>query len=536
MQDEIDALADGYLRGFHLATRVSLDFRQEVALQSLSTAEIGQLRSAAKQCLDGFFLLRPYLRPATRDELDKHIQGAIFPVCNSWKYTLLVPLFELPRALISYMQQAVPGRPLKSVPSTSKLNNNTRSTSTPTSAGSSSTVERTNYNEIAEELDALLSTFVSHLSAVEQLLMGSRTDGVNQQDEADNEDSRYRASRVSSEAQVMRCNLAMTMASGEMATVKARARARYRVDDGEVVEVSSDEDDDDGDGNDNKETKRKGKKFMSNRGRNLTERVETSKTGIKEEQSEDVKPATHVGQHPNSDKLNKPGEEDAGVHGVRWEEVVDSALLQALEVARDLTESGQADVLAARIHLSDWFSDDSVPTSPRAVASPDVVNQVESSTSNTNCSYDDTTCDASYSSASESQPGSESGLEHPDARQPSKTGHRSTTTSSPLRSLFPLYDRYEELRLAVWLVLPHAKRGKMGAFMRGVDPPLPSPAAGRSVSAEPSVMSGEELVVTRSVRGEESGEQGAGGGKAGMKSVGEAWDELGMMLMLSYAR
>lgn len=59
----------------------------------------------------------------------------------------------------------------------------------------------------------------------------------------------------------------------------------------------------------------------------------------------------------------------------------------------------------------------------------------------------------------------------------------------PLRTLFRLHDRYEEQRLAIWLSLPQDKRSGMGTYMRG--------------------------------------EEG---------KVGEAWDALGLLLLLDYDR
>ena len=61
------------------------------------------------------------------------------------------------------------------------------------------------------------------------------------------------------------------------------------------------------------------------------------------------------------------------------------------------------------------------------------------------------------------------------------------TYPCPLRTLFRLHDRFEEQRLAVWLALPLSSRGGMGNYMRG--------------------------------------EEGA---------IGEAWDALGLLLLLYY--
>jgi hypothetical protein len=83
----------------------------------------------------------------------------------------------------------------------------------------------------------------------------------------------------------------------------------------------------------------------------------------------------------------------------------------------------------------------------------------------------------------------------------------SQTGPTPLRAIFRLHDRYEELRLAVWLTLPTDTRGKMSAYMRG------APTTTQMMKVKGPDMG--DAAFKEKINGR----------------IGEAWDRLGLALL-----
>lgn len=169
---------------------------------------------------------------------------------------------------------------------------------------------------------------------------------------------------------------------------------------------------------------------------------------------------------------------------VVWEEKAEEILYELLEYSRQLLDIRHSHVLIDTPRRSDWL-----PTS----SAINTTKPLETKSTSSGSDED---------SDSESEGDSDSDLD------PSS----SQAGSTPLRAIFRLQDRYEELRLAVWLSLPPDSRGKMSAYMRGAPTP------------------------TQMVR-VKGPNMGAAKFKEMMNGrIGEAWDRLGLALLKKFDR
>lgn len=126
---------------------------------------------------------------------------------------------------------------------------------------------------------------------------------------------------------------------------------------------------------------------------------------------------------------------------IRWEDIAEKSLVECLKVAKELVEAGRLSVLTEDITRSDWLEEEGTDHSDH-----------RSSTSSSSMA-DGTDTDSDQDSFLDSASSDTGGEAH----------------SCPLRTTFRLQDRYEELRLAIWLSIPPASRGGMGTFIRGDD-------------------------------------------------------------------
>jgi len=166
--------------------------------------------------------------------------------------------------------------------------------------------------------------------------------------------------------------------------------------------------------------------------------------------------------------------ETSGLHdvSVKWEEEAELLLIQALQKAKNLVEVRRGAVLTAHVEPSEWLSPEMARGSFASTPS------VDGSTS-------------TYPDDEQGERDQDTDVE--DGSSGDETGEGEDDFAEvypcPLRALFRLHDQYEEQRLAVWLTLPASTRLGMGTYMRG--------------------------------------EQGA---------MGEAWDALGLLLLLDHDR
>ncbi|WVQ78631.1 hypothetical protein IAT38_000718 [Cryptococcus sp. DSM 104549] len=249
------------------------------------------------------------------------------------------------------------------------------------------------------------------------------------------EEEKRRPLRVAMEAKALHCDLAMSMTNKRIAEVKARTARRFS-EDGDGAENAKDErggveDDGDGDG---------GEDCVDDL--QLRQEVEDLKPDVS-------KLGDEGGTIEGSVHADAPAAEKVRVgKAVAWEEIAEKALVECLDVARALLEDGRAAVLSDEVTPVEWLGSSGVP-SPSVPL--DTHRKSKSLSNNDSASDSDSSYDAS-DSESESSHASEADL---------------VAHACPLRTLFRLIDRYEEQRLAVWLSLPAAKRGKMTAFMQG---------------------------------------------------------------------
>ena len=131
---------------------------------------------------------------------------------------------------------------------------------------------------------------------------------------------------------------------------------------------------------------------------------------------------------------------------IKWERIAEQALIQVMELSKDLVENKRGGVLSDAVTRTDWLGDEetlSIPASPAKSAKlAEDKDRAES---------DDETEDET------------------DEEDDDNDSDEVDTHPCPLRSVFRLHDRYEEQRLAVWLSLPAATRPGMGTYMRGDD-------------------------------------------------------------------
>ncbi|KAI9632842.1 uncharacterized protein MKK02DRAFT_41153 [Dioszegia hungarica] len=326
----------------------------------------------------------------------------------------LVPIFVQTREIISHLQHAARASHVKAA------------------VVLSSEDEAGKWESRAEERMEWLRLFADHVRGLgglpamvkEEEPKGKAKKVTKKATKLAEQEAQERPMRIGIEADLLRCDLAISMATAKIGEVKRRARAglsavQVGVD---VVkeEVVKEE-----------VAVRDKKPVLNRRRRALTDESDLGTIVDQDEWLADAPAA----------KLDSAGES-----GRRWEDDVDVGLWETLGKVRAILEGKHAEVLVARIDRSDWLDDPS-PPDPRGSVSP-----YEPPRTDTAESESDGSASPSSSSESDSDE-SEDDLSH----------------SCPLRTLFRLHDRYEEQRLAVWLSLQNEQRGKMGAYMRGVE-------------------------------------------------------------------
>ena len=389
------SLLEAFLRAFFIASlQVWTDEEVE---EDQDTIDIRQTMEGSIQ---GAFQLRSGLRDMTNldvktqqivEEMDHNLTASVFdPSTESihtaqHHITLLTPLFVRPRKIIESLLQA------SRTFAHSKVK--------PSSPAPTLTVTI----EDAFDIISLLETFADNMSSVEALKGPKQA-----RTKAQKEDEKRRPLRIEIEARLMGCDVAQSMANGDIKGIKSRALMKLP----DQAKVEDEEED------------KKG---------------EVTKVDDMEEQTR------------SSPAVESNEEEDA----VEWENIAESALIRCLETARTLLEAHRGPVLSNRVQRADWLGTEISPPSPKPTK-------------------DNTPASDASEFGSDFESSSEEELEE-------------ELYACPLRTLFRLHDRYEEQRLAIWLSLPTGRRGGMGTYMRG--------------------------------------EEG---------KVGEAWDALGLLLLLDH--
>ncbi|WVQ62481.1 uncharacterized protein L199_000621 [Kwoniella botswanensis] len=254
---------------------------------------------------------------------------------------------------------------------------------------------------------SLLDTFLQGMQEVEAL----SGPVVVAKTKREKEEDKRRPSRVEMEVRVMKCDLLMSMTTKRIGEVKSRAMSKIRSDVKEEWEEAEHNEVDDGG-----------------------------------QQIKDIKPT-----FSSEDDSEKPHETTGPSNNSRWEDLSEECLVECLDIAKKLIEEGRAEVLSDNIEAVDWLGQDGIIQPDKQEASRKSKSPSRDPTGENNDTDDDDESD--LESESEISEGSAFGSTHP----------------CPLRTIFRLHDRYEEQRLAVWLHLPSAKRGKMGWFMRGLE-------------------------------------------------------------------
>ncbi|WWC99401.1 hypothetical protein V866_006304 [Kwoniella sp. B9012] len=223
------------------------------------------------------------------------------------------------------------------------------------------------------------------------------------------EEDKRRPLRVEMEVRVMKCDLLMSMTTKRIGEVKSRAMSKIRSD----VEEKGEE-------------------------------AEHKEDGNVSRQCKDIKPTFSSEDSENSHCTTGSSDD------TRWEDLSEECLVECLVMAKKLIEEGRAEVLSNDIEAVDWLGQDGIIQPGKQEASRKSKSPSRDVTGESDSEDED---EFDLESESEISEGSAFGSTHP----------------CPLRTIFRLHDRYEEQRLAVWLHLPSAKRGKMGWFMRGLE-------------------------------------------------------------------
>lgn len=322
----------------------------------------------------------------------------------------------------------------------------------PAFAGTSQDPVKDNESLAIHLLD-LLDIFGKHVESRDLLPAPSNADQkqTKAKMKAEAEENKARPKRLALEAHMVACELSTALANADIAEVKARARGHAE----DVPDLISD------DG--------------------------SSSGGDGDDEAEDVKPKieTHLmigisGKTLRSDSISDPNRSASRAPEVRWDDRAEATLLQCFGIAASLVEERHMSVLTRAVHASDWL---------------DQVDHVVESSSK-----------ASPSLSAHSDIGTDS-----EAEEDSDTDDEDSSSvdvgSTPLRTIFRLQDRYEELRLAVWLSLPPDSRGKMSAYMRGI------PTMVQVMAMKESGMEEEEF--KDKIKGR----------------IGEAWDRFALALL-----
>lgn len=165
---------------------------------------------------------------------------------------------------------------------------------------------------------------------------------------------------------------------------------------------------------------------------------------------------------------------------IRWEGLAEDALIECMRTARRLVEEGKSGVLSDEVKREDWVDDGAQPAerpSPCSVFVEDfestgrgdsgkkILNKVGEGKNDQNGETEGE--EGARSDGDESEVHSDSESSESDFASSDEEDEDTLSHPCPLRTLFRLYDRFEEQRLAVWLALPAEKREKMSVYMRG---------------------------------------------------------------------
>ncbi|RXK38070.1 hypothetical protein M231_04629 [Tremella mesenterica] len=173
--------------------------------------------------------------------------------------------------------------------------------------------------------------------------------------------------------------------------------------------------------------------------------------GLASRDSEEVTIRTLYGMGlPLEDLRGSEDEKEKALgSSTEWETMVDEAMVSCITEAREFLEDGRIGILIDHLKKTDWI--------------PEPIEEIPSSNGDEERSDKDESDQSDNDSEEESDEDDEDDEEDED----DKEGNIDLFPSCPLRTLFRLHDRFEEMRLATWTELPPNKRGTSWAFMRG---------------------------------------------------------------------
>lgn len=381
-----------------------------------------KLDQTIAQSLRGMFTIYNHFIGSSRqsvtsclDTISTNLLSAVHPTADAHQH--LVPLLTQTRDIISSLQHAARTSSLKAT-------------------GTSSEAEAAKWEGMAEARLEWLRLFADHVRGLDRLKVFAAVDQTasisgkgkargkkvtKAQLKMREKENQERPMRIAIEADILRCDLALSMATEKIGEIKRRAKsalASRRLVDGDCEQLKEEE----------------------------TERsqspVSRKRRALTDESDQETVVNDPVWQ-PASIQQMRETSIDAQ-EGKRWEDEVEGAMLETLLKIKDLLEAGHSDVLVDKIEREDWLpshDDHANDLSPARMTCTDRAEAGE--TGSVSSSSDESEDSDTY----------EEDLSHP----------------CPLRTLFRLHDRYEEQRLAVWMSLPAEARGKMTPYMRGVD-------------------------------------------------------------------
>ncbi|WWC66742.1 uncharacterized protein I206_100647 [Kwoniella pini CBS 10737] len=405
----IERLCRAYLAGAYLISRGLWDndpFRGQPELER----DRRDLQTALEQCIRGFFILHLLDTALSKEELDKHILGSIFPPTET-KYHYLSPLLSQTRQLITSLQT----QPARSI-APSKLKSSAQFQMVPCLSESVS-------DEKALYMIRLLNIFSKGLVSARDLAQPSIAKDKNMGEE----DAR-RPRRIKMEVEVMKCDLLLSMTTQRIDEVKRRAFVRLEPEHEDTSLPDSRED-------------------------------SPNRSAVNKEDKEELKPRlSGEGELPlgyaSQSSHTTCGNHVDDVNQTRWENLAEESLVECLEYAKKILDQGRCEVLSDHVEAADWLGE---------------IGVCRSNNDRTLCS---TSKSPAYDHGSDDLSGTDFEDEDEDPFEDdseSEQDHDRVSHACPLRTIFRLHDRYEEQRLAIWLQLPAAKRGKMGWFIRGED-------------------------------------------------------------------
>lgn len=408
-------------------------------------------QQVARNCLTGLRVISPHLSSVSIGSLERNIVSAIFGDTSIPTHRFFSTLFTRSRALNARLRTHHLQRPGQ------KGTSNVAPLVDPV---------RSNEEEVMDML-SLLEDFFLLVAGFETLSGGSKQPekqtkkAMRERIEGD----RNRPGRIAIETLIARAELTMALASLDMSEIKRRAMRCH------LLPVSAGTEDVNSD----------------------TETADEVREDSDDQEAErDVKPILH---EPVDVDTLKGEEADAGgdtdqrdttASSIEWEIQAEICLLQCLRNASFLLKSRHPRALSEVVRWSDWIGGEGNDETHRKQPG----REVDSEEEHDHDSESDSTTSGSVS---------------PD--EPDVGG---TARPAPLRAIFRLQDRYEELRLAVWLSLPTESRGKMSAFMRGI------PTHAQVQAMRDSGMTEEQVAERR------------------MGQIGRAWDELGLLLLKDF--